>query len=47
MVDTVFRPYRNIVEHGHVLAPEPARMLCEISLSVIEQIHKDYAENKM
>lgn len=46
MIDAVFRPYRNIVEHGHVIAPEPARMLCEISLAVIEQIHKDYAEFK-
>jgi hypothetical protein len=46
MIDTVFRPYRNIVEHGHVIAPEPARMLCEISLSVIEQIHKDYLDFK-
>jgi hypothetical protein len=46
MVDAVFRPYRNIVEHGHVIAPEPARMLCEISLSVIEQIHQDYTDFK-
>lgn len=46
MIDAVFRPYRNIVEHGHVIAPEPARMLCEISLSVIEEIHKDYQEYK-
>ncbi len=44
MIDAVFRPYRNIVEHGHVIASEPARMLCEISLSVIEQILKDYME---
>lgn len=46
MIDSVFRPYRNIVEHGHVIAPEPARMLCEISLSIIEQIHKDYLDFK-
>jgi len=44
MIDAVFRPYRNVVEHGYIIAPEPARMLCEISLSVVEQIHTDYLD---
>ncbi|MFC2053496.1 hypothetical protein ACFLV7_04240 [Chloroflexota bacterium] len=43
-IDLVFRPHRNIVEHGHVIAAEPARMLCEITLAVVEQIHKDFYE---
>ncbi len=46
MIDAVFRPFRNIVEHGQVIAAEPARMLCEITLALIEQIHVDYYELK-
>lgn len=49
MIDKVIRPDRNITQHGEIIAPEPARMLCEVTLAVIEQVHKeyeDYQENK-
>jgi hypothetical protein len=46
VIDGIFRPYRNVVEHGHVYPPEPARMLCELALWGIENIHRDYLEYK-
>jgi hypothetical protein len=46
ILDEVFRPFRNMVEHGHVIASEPARLLCEVSLWIIQQIHADYVAFK-
>jgi len=49
MIDKVIRPDRNITQHGEVIAAEPARMLCEVTLAVIEQVlkeYEDFQENK-
>lgn len=46
LIDALFKPYRNVAEHGYFMPPEPARMLCELTLSIIEQIHRDYKDYK-
>lgn len=45
-LDVLVRPFRNMVEHGHVVSPEIARTLCGILLAAIESIHVDYLEYK-
>ncbi|MCJ7531554.1 MAG: hypothetical protein MUO64_11060 [Anaerolineales bacterium] len=44
MLDGIFRSFRNTVEHGNVIPPEAARILCDLCLWVIEYIHRDYLE---
>ncbi len=45
-IDNLLRPNRNTVEHGRVLQTEPARMMCDLALWIIENIHRDYNEYK-
>lgn len=44
MIDKVIRPNRNISQHGEVIAPELARILCEVTLGIIDRIHKEYQD---
>jgi hypothetical protein len=46
LINAVFKEFRNISSHGGTISSEPARMLCEITLVIIEEIHKDYYRYK-